>query len=381
MSAGKLIYLVTEDHYFYSHRLPMARAAQRAGFDVAVIANVDAHRELIEKENIRVIPLPLDRRSLNPLRAIKTILALRAIYRREKPAILHHIAMKPVLYGTLAATGMNDAVIVNAFAGLGYLFTDQSAKARLLRLALFPAFRLVLRRPSARLLLQNRDDLTVLSALRMTPRDNNHIAIVPGSGVDTDRFAPQPLPPGPEVICAFAGRFIAIKGLATLFDAFDFLAREAPRIKLWLCGAPDNANPGSWTEAAIAERVRQNPNIALKGKCADMAAIWAQAHMAVQPSWGGEGVPKSLLEAASCARAIVASDVAGCRDAVEEGRNGFLVPPRDARALADAIKKLATNLAMGEQSRLIVNEKGFSAEAVTARMEELYRSYNIGPMA
>lgn len=153
------------------------------------------------------------------------------------------------------------------------------------------------------------------------------------------------------------------------------LEQSAPHVKLWLCGTPDAANPGAWTEEKLQDWA-QRPNIEYKGHCDDMPAMWAASHCAIQASYGGEGVPKSLLEAASIGRAIVTTMSAGCRDMVTDGVNGYLVPVRDARALAAAIEKLAADPAksaqMGRASRALV-EKEFSADVVSQKTEALYR--------
>ena len=175
---------------------------------------------------------------------------------------------------------------------------------------------------------------------------------------------------------------ISIKGLSTLKDAFEVLRKKAPNIKLWLCGIPDEGNPESWTVDQLRSWEQENSNVIWKGYCKDMVGIWARAHCALQPSWGGEGVPKALLEAGACGRAMVATDVPGCRDVVSDGDNGFLVPARDARALAQAIADIASNPArceaMGRESRKIIEDKGFSAAAVQARTATLYRSWASG---
>lgn len=376
MTKPTLLFLVTEDGYFYSHRLPMARAAQNAGFDVAVITNVSAHQEKIEAAGVRVIPLSLDRRSLNPLKALCHIKKIYGIYKKEKPALVHHIAMKPVLYGSIAARMAKVPHVVNAFAGLGYVFTAQTMKARGLRSLLTGLFRFLLKAPGSHLLLQNDDDLALLKRLRIVPEGRSHV--IRGSGVDTERFSAQPFPaPAPDVICVFAGRMIAIKGLPTLKMAFALLKERAPHIKLWLCGRPDPANPGSWTEEQLHQWDVDSDNVSYKGYCSDMTAIWAQAHVALQPSYGGEGVPKALLDAGACGRAFVATDVAGCRDVAHDGENGYLVPSHDAEALAQAIEKLAADPArcevMGQKSREII-ERDFSAAAVMAQTEALYKA-------
>ncbi len=370
----RLIFLVTEDWYFFSHRQPMVRAAQLAGFDVAVITAVDKHREQIEALGVKVIPLSLERRSLNPLRAFVQIFKLIGIYRAEKPAIVHHIAMKPVLYGSVAAWFARVPGVVNAFAGLGYVFSSDARLAKLLRPLLVLMFCLFLRRPNSWTLFQNADDRALMEKYGIAVPARTRL--IRGSGVDISAYASAPVPEAaPDFICVFAGRMIGIKGLATLKEAFEIIAAKNNRIKLWLCGTPDPANPGSWTENELMEWQARSGNVVYKRHVADMAAVWRQAHLALQPSWGGEGVPKSLLEAASCGRAIVASDVPGCREVVDNGRNGYLVPPKDAAALAARILEIASDSGkcrvMGAESRKIV-EGDMSAEAVTAQTRELY---------
>ncbi len=370
----KLIYLVTEDWYFYSHRMPMVRAAQRAGFDVAVITNIDRHRDAIEAQGVRVIDFSLERRSLNPIKAVRQIIALARIYRAEKPELVHHIAMKPVLYGSLAAWMVRVPRVINAFAGLGFLFTAQTVKAHILRMGLYWPFRFLLRRSNSYTLLQNRDDRNLLMARGMIAPDSS--GVIRGSGIDLDAYPQMPLPEsGGDVVCVFAGRMIDIKGLPTLQAAFSLLEQRAPHIKLWLCGQPDSANPGSWNEARLRDWERRSSNVTYKGP-STMIDIWRQTHIGVQPSYGGEGVPKALLEAASCGRAVVATAVPGCREVVEDGRNGYLVPAHDAEALAAAIEKIAADrekcAQMGRESRKLV-ASDLSAEAVSQQVEILYR--------
>jgi glycosyltransferase involved in cell wall biosynthesis len=369
-----LIFLVTEDWYFHSHRMPMARAAQLAGFEVAVITNVKDHGAAIEAAGVRVIPLAFDRRSLNPLAGLALTMRIAAIYRREKPALVHHIAMKPVLFGSIAAWRAGVPRIVNAFAGLGYVFSADTRLTKLLRPFLLVLFGLLLRRRNSFLLFQNRDDYALM-------RDRGLVVpgrarIIRGSGVDLSAYPQMPLPPLDEgAVCVFAGRMIGIKGLPTLKEAFAILSREGSRARLWLCGRPDPANPGSWTEEQLKAWVAESDNVFYIGH-ADMAEIWAKAHIALQPSYGGEGVPKALLEAAACGRPIVASDVPGCREVVEQGANGYLVPPGDAAALAARIAALAADparmAAMARHSREIV-ASDMSADAVTEQTREFYR--------
>lgn len=371
----KLLFVVTEDWYFLSHRMPTVRGAQMAGYDVAVVTSDGQARREIEAQRVKVIPFDFDRRSLNPFRALKQIKKLTEIYKTEAPDVVHHIAMKPILFGTLAARRAKVRHVINAFAGLGYVFSARTLLAKLVRLFLVPAFRPLLGQDNAITLFQNEDDLALLHKLGALPRTAKTV-LIRGSGVETDKLQVQSLLDTDEFICVFAGRMIGIKGLPTMKEAFARIQSEAPHVKLWLCGQPDAGNPGSWTMEQLQQWTDENRSVIYKGH-SQMANIWAQSHIALQPSYGGEGVPKSLLEAAACGRAIIATDVPGCREVVEEGKNGFLVPPHNAALLAERILLLADNRdlcrRMGFASRLLV-EGDLSAAVVTQKTQALYRS-------
>ncbi len=375
MKKPKLLFVVTEDWYFLSHRMPTVRGAQQAGYDVAVVTSGNNVRSAIEAQGVRVIPFQFDRRSMKAGQAVRQVQALIEIYKAEKPDVVHHIAMKPILFGSLAAWQARVPHVVNAFAGLGYVFSADTKLARAVRLFLIPAFRLLLQRPGSVVLFQNDDDRKLLQKLGALSKRCRTV-LIRGSGVEIDHFPLQPFPEGDDFICVFAGRMIGIKGLPTMRETFARIQREAPHIKLWLCGTPDPGNPGSWTQDELDEWTAENPNVIHKGHC-PMTEIWAQAHVALQPSYGGEGIPKSLLEAAACGRAIIATDVPGCREMVEEGINGFLVPPRDPALLSERILLLANdrNLCrrMGLDSRTLV-EGDLSAAAVTEKTRALYES-------
>ena len=183
-----ILYLVTEDWYFWSHRLPIARAARDAGWEVLVATRVENHGEQIEREGFRLIPIKMRRRSLAPWRELAAVAELIRIYRRERPDLVHQVAMKPVLYGSLAAALTGVPAVVNALAGLGYVFTSAAMKARLLRPLIKTGFRLLLDRANARLILQNPADVAAMRAGTVAPK---RITLIRGSGVDTKAFSPN----------------------------------------------------------------------------------------------------------------------------------------------------------------------------------------------
>ncbi|MBP2231385.1 glycosyltransferase involved in cell wall biosynthesis [Azospirillum agricola] len=370
----KLLYLVTEDWYFWSHRLPMARAARDAGFDVTVATRVDRHGERIAAEGFRVLPLSWRRRSVNPLGALAAVREIAALYRRERPDVVHHVAMKPVLLGGLAALAAGVPAVVNALAGLGTVFTHAGKlKPRLVALAVHPLLRRLLNRRNSVLLLQNPDDRRTLERHGLI--DGAQVRIIRGSGIDTGHYQALPAPPAPPLVIGCAARLLANKGIAELVEAHGRLRARGLDVELLLAGQPDPASPTSIPQSLL-DRWAALPGVTLLGQVEDVRKLWARCHVAVLASRGGEGLPKSLLEAAACGRAIVATDVPGCREVAQADVNALLVPESDPAALAEAIERLARDPGLrarfGEASRRLV-ESDMSAEHVGAKTVELYR--------
>lgn len=365
----KLLFFVTEDWYFCSHRLPLAIAARDAGFEVAVATRVNSHAETITREGIRLIPLRLSRGGKNPLREWRTLWALFLVLRREQPDILHNVAVKPVLYGSLAARLAGTDRVVNALAGLGHLFAVRE-RAGFLRNVVKLAFRLLLR-GHGRVIVQNPDDLRLLETNRaILP---GQAVLIRGSGVDLSRFSPSPEPSAPPLI-VFAARLLWDKGVNEFVDAARMLKKEGIEGRFVIVGAPDAENhaaiPNDQLKAWMAEG-----HVECWGHRTDMAEILRASTLFCLPSYYGEGVPKVLLEAAASGRPIITTDMPGCREVVEDGVNGLLVKPRDAEGLALAIKQLlndpALRVRMGEASRKRA-EAAFGIEAVTLQTLELY---------
>ncbi len=374
----KLLFVVTEDWYFCSHRLPLARAARDDGYEVLVATRIDRHAEQIRGEGFRPIPLRLRRRRSNPWNEVASIIELVWLYRREKPDIVHHVAMKPVIYGSLAAFLARVPTIVNALAGFGYIFTSTQVRARLLRRPVRAALRKLLTVGEGRTIVQNPDDRRALRELGIP---DARIAVIPGSGVDTQAFEPAPEPEGPVVVCMVA-RMLWDKGVGELVAAARLLKPELPSLRIWLVGPPDAENPASIPESQLTRWVDEGI-LEWLGQHEDVAALWRQAHIAVLPSYR-EGLPKSLLEAAASGRPMVAADVPGCREIVVDNETGLLVPARDAVALAGALSRLAGDAAlrqrMGAAARRRVVEH-FSQERIASETLALYRSLVPGSCA
>jgi glycosyltransferase involved in cell wall biosynthesis len=366
--AVKLVYLVTEDWYFVSHRLPMARAARDAGFEVHVATRVAAHGAAIEREGFVLHPLAWERGRLDPIHLVSAVRQVRRLYRSLRPALAHHVALAPTVVGSLAATGLG-LPCLNALAGLGFAFTSTNVKARTMRLVVSTLLRSLLRRQRATVLVQNPDDRKALESLGIPA---GKIAMIPGSGVDTDRLTPLPEPP-PPITVAFVGRLLHDKGLAALIAAHDLLRGQGRDIRLLIAGTPDPANPASIPDALLAEW-KLHDGVSFLGHVADIREVWAKAHIAVLPS-RREGLPLTLLEAAACGRPLVATDVPGCREIVRPGVNGLLVPADSPAPLADAIGRLANDESLrqrlGSAGRQLV-EAEFSSARIGAEIVALY---------
>jgi glycosyltransferase involved in cell wall biosynthesis len=367
--APRLLFVVTEDWAFLSHRLPMARAARDAGLEVHVATRVSGGAAAIEAERFVVHPISFVRGSLSPLATLSTIAALRRVQREVKPALTHHVALQACVLGMLAALG-RPVACVNAFIGLGYLFTSESGKARAARTLVGALLRLLINRKNCTALVQNPDDRAALLSLGVA---KSRIALIPGSGVDIDCFTSLSEPRGATTF-GFVGRLLDDKGIRTLVAAHRLLRARVPDARLLIAGTPDLANPASVTEAE-AKSWNEQPGITWLGHVDDVAGFWAKAHVAVLPS-RREGLPLSLLEAAACGRAMIASDVPGCREIVIHERTGLLFPVDDAHALADVMVRLASDRKLRADyaiaARDLVVEK-FAAEIIGQQTVQLYR--------
>jgi glycosyltransferase involved in cell wall biosynthesis len=366
----RLLYLVSEDWYFLSHRLPMARAARAAGYEVHVATRVVDGGAAIRAEGFTLHPLNWRRGSTNPIDFIKAAVEVRGVYRALAPDLVHQVAFWPSIIGSLAATGL-DIRRLSALAGLGFAFTSNTLKARAVRAVLRPFIRHLLSGPRAAVLVQNPDDRAAMDALGIPPA---RIFVIPGSGVDTDVLHALPQPSG-QMTMAYVGRLLDDKGLRTLVAAQALLASRGESIRLLIAGETDPANPASIPPSEI-NIWRKRPMIEVLGHVPDIATVWANAHIAVLPS-RREGLPKSLLEAAAYGRPIVATDVPGCREIAREGVNALLVPVDDAQTLADAVQRLTRDPAMRAQfsaaSRALV-EREFASARIGPETVKLYRA-------
>jgi glycosyltransferase involved in cell wall biosynthesis len=334
-----LVFLVTEDWFFASHFLARGLAARAAGWRVVLLARESDATAAIRAAGIEVMPIPFIRNRLNPLAELGLAWHIARLYRQLAPTIVHHVALKPIVIGGIAARLAGQRRIVNAPTGLGFVFSSRRALARILRPLVTILLRATLTPHGAVAIFENPDDLAALTALRMVRP--GAATLICGAGVDITAFAPTPEPAGPVRILLIA-RMIREKGIFEFVEAARNLHGQADFI---LIGAPDPGNPNSVT-ASDLNGWAAGGLITWLGPRRDIAAQLAGAHIAVQPSRYREGLPKSALEAMAAGRPLVATDIPGCREAVVHNQTGLLVPPGDAAALAGALKTLIDDPAL-----------------------------------
>jgi glycosyltransferase involved in cell wall biosynthesis len=372
VSAGpRLLYLVTEDWYFCSHRLPLGIAARARGYDVTVATRVQRHAKVIEAAGLKLAPLQWSRHGHNPFKELSALREIIGVYRRERPDIVHHVAVKPVLYGSIAARLTNIPAVVNAIAGLGYLESSNDLRARILGRIVETGYRLLLDRPNSRLIVQNPDDLSVLVERGII--DAGRVVLIRGAGVDVSRFTPAAEPDGTRLV-VLPARLLRDKGVFEYVEAARRLRAEGVEARFALVGEPDSRHPAAISRADLG-RWEMERVVECWGWRDDMVEVFKRCHVVCLPSYR-EGMPKALLEAAACGRAIVTCDVPGCREVVRDGDNGLLVPPRDSASLAVALKLLLQDDALRQRMARRSRERAveeFSVEKVVADTLGVYQ--------
>jgi glycosyltransferase involved in cell wall biosynthesis len=367
----KILFLISEDWFFVSHFLPMARAARDAGFEVVVVTRVNKHRERIEAEQCRVIPLDIERGSLAAIEILRGVAGVFNIVRREKPDIVHCIALRTIILGGLPAQLAGAGSLVLAPTGLGHLWTGNGLTERCLR----PIVRAIvgrwLRGPRTHYLFENSDDPAEFG---LGP-DDPQVTIVAGAGVKPEDFPVTPEPPSPPLKLAVVARMLRSKGIAEAVEATRRARLLGAPVELDIFGAPDPSNPESIPEAELRQWSSQ-PGIAWRGTTDDVARVWREHHAAIFLTYYREGLPRTLVEAAASGRPIIASDVVGCREVVRDGVEGLLVPSGDVDAAARAIVTLAADAALRAQLGAAANRRfleRLTEDGVRQAVGDLYR--------
>jgi glycosyltransferase involved in cell wall biosynthesis len=339
----KVILFANTDWYLYNFRRSLVQALRESGCEVLMVSPSGSYGEKLLALGLRWQPLPMNRRSLNPLREAALLWHLVRLLRRERPDVMHGFTIKCAIYGSLAARLAGVPARVNAVAGMGYVFISSAPKARLLRPIVRALLKLALGGRNARLILQNPDDVALFAQAGLV--DPARVRLIPGSGVDTVRFAPDPASvPRDRVRVLLPARLLWDKGLAEYAEAARLLRQRQVPADLLLAGDPDPGNPAAVPEYAVRAWVEEGL-LDWLGHVTDMPTLLRSVQIVVLPSYR-EGLPKGLIEAGACGCALIATDVPGCREVVEHEVDGLRVPVQDGVALADAIERLVRDASL-----------------------------------
>lgn len=342
----KVLLFANTDWYLYNFRRSLAMAIKEQGHEVLLISPSGEYGPRLRNLGLRWQPVPMNRSSLNPFRETAFLMHLASLLRHERIELVHGFTIKSAVYGALAARLAGIPARISAVAGLGFVFSSQTSKAKLLRPLVKAMLRLTLGGRGARLILQNPDDVILFERSGLI--DPSHIRLIHGSGVDCRRFQPQSVAPlhssrVPRVL--LAARLLWDKGMNEYVHAARVLRAQGRKVAFVLAGTPDTGNPGAVPEAAIRAWIDEGL-LEWLGHVDDMQALFASVDIMVLPSYYGEGLPKSLIEAAACALPIITTDIPGCREVVTDGIDGLIIPPRDGDALAEAIARMLDNPSM-----------------------------------
>ena len=364
-----LLYVVNVPWYFAAHWLPLAIAAREAGYRVEIASGAGDGVRRLQAAGFNPTLLPMSR---SGLALGGELAALLRLYRNRRPDLIHHITIKPVILGGLAARFAQMPAVVHTLPGLGFMFARQGLRAQLARFAVKQLYRRALRHPRSRVVFQNSDDLAEFEAAGLLGHGQG--TVIRGVGVDLERYYPSPEPAGPLLVVLIA-RMLTDKGVYQFVEAARRLRREGIGARFALVGEPDVGNPAA-IDGETLQRWHQQGDVEWWGHQDDVAAVLRQAHVLCLPTFYREGLPTVLVEAAASARPLVATDVPGCRELVRDGENGLLIPPRDADALANALRRLLEDSAlrsrMGKQARALAVAE-FGLTQVLAQNLSLYQ--------
>lgn len=331
----RVLYVVNEDWAFCSHFLERAIAANVSGYVVGVATHCSTHKAMIESHGIEVFPTNMTRRGLNPIRELATILTLTKIYRKFRPHLIHHVALKSIVLGSIATLSIRDVKIINAPIGMGYIFSSDDSRAHFLRPFLKFALQHLLDFRDSQVIIENQDDYDNL--IQKNYVDSDKIFLIRGAGVNLNIYKQEPEPTIGMTVTLIA-RMLRDKGIHEFVGAATILKDRHPAAEFLLVGDVDKGNPASLSVDQL-ERWTQSGIVSWVGHQTNIPSILANSNIVCLPSYR-EGLPKTLIEAAAVGRAIVTTDVPGCREVVERGVNGLLIPPRDVPALARALETL-----------------------------------------
>lgn len=368
-----LLYLVNVDWFFISHRLPIALKALKAGYKVAIACHFTSHREELNSMGFLTYEIPFSRSGIGIISELKTLMIIRKVIAHVKPTIIHSITIKPVIYsGLMRKTILNKGSMVAAISGLGYVFTTNTPRALIIKFAVTILYKLALSGKGKMVIFQNSSDERILSEI-VGLHDTEKV-LIKGSGADLNVYSYKPETMDKKVKIVMACRLLKDKGVYQYIDAARSVKQKFPDSTFLLVGSPDPENPNSVMKDEIDIWVKEGV-ITYLGHRKDIASIFSDSNIICLPSFYGEGVPKVLIEAAACGRAVVTTNNPGCRDAIIDGETGLCVPSKDSVSLAKAIMTLIEQPSlrqdMGKSARVFA-EAEFDINSVVYKHMQIY---------
>lgn len=368
----KLLMIVNEDRFVLSHRKDIALAAQRAGWDVTVVCKDTGRRNELEEMGLKIMELPINPTGMNPIQELRTWWFLYTLYIKNRNAVIHHVGLKNILWGGLAAKMARVRGVVNAVSGMGSIFSDN--KLGMMAKGVLAVMRFSNKRKRVKVIFQNQEDKSLFLTRGVV--NGSQVEFIKGSGVDLNDLCYMPEPESETLKVVFTARMVKEKGVMELIEAAERLRQDYEgKVEFWLCGR-------------LADNADAVPREVLETRCdgryikwldfqKDIKSVLGQCHIMAFPSYYREGVPKSLIDACAVGRPIVTTNSIGCKDVVDEGVNGFLIPVKNSEALAEKLRILLENkalrLRMGKASREKA-EREFAIEDVIEKHLEIYRT-------
>ena len=376
MLKKKILFNITEDWFFLSHFLSRALSAQKDGFEIYVCCNETNKKKIIENYGINFITLPYSRPNINPFYELYILIRLIFVVVKVKPDIVHNVALKPIIQGTFASWLLNIKSVVNAPVGMGYVFISKSLKAKLLKPILVLFLRIFLNphkgiNKKGKVIFENNDDLNYFKSLKAV--DSTHACVISGAGVQIDKTFSKRKIKNKVPIVVLIARMLKDKGIYEFFEAFQLLKNKKVKCQFVLVGDVDPLNPASIKRSTL-QKWKVDKEIKWLGWIDDIQKVLLETDILCLPSYR-EGLPKALVEGAAASLPLVATDTVGCREVVIDGYNGFLVPIKDSKKLAEAIEKLVLDSSlrklMGRESFKMANSK-FSSSKINSLTLKVY---------